>query len=172
MTARWWIAAALALACGCRGGLSDADAEALVRRYCDKVVEAYRTSDVEVVAALVSERQAKKLTGLIGVKRDVDVVLDAKLLELALQGVARSGDEVHVVTRERWQYQDRAIGSGAPAGPVSNDRYHLRYHLGREKERWVVREIAFVDPPIVERGPEPGPVFDPRSLHGLPPRGE
>jgi hypothetical protein len=165
-----WAVLALVLAAGCRPALSDGDAGGLVRRYCERVVEAYRASDAELVAPLVGDAHAKKLTGLIGVKRDMDVVLDAKLLELALERVERSGDGVLVFTRERWRYVDRSVGSGEPAGPVSNDAYRLRYRLGREKDRWVVREIDFVEPPVVERGPEPAPALDARKLHGLPPR--
>jgi hypothetical protein len=166
-------AATLVVLSACRsGGLRDADAEKVVRRYCEKVVEAYRTSDAEIMDPLVGDAQGKKLTALIGAKRDMGVVLDAVLHELALEKVERSGDEVLVVTRERWEYRDRAIGSGEQAGPSSNDRYQLRYHLGPRKDGWIVNAIEFVEPPVVERGPEPLPGADPRQMHGLAPRAD
>ena len=113
MRTRWRLAALLgtALAGGC-GGMGDSDAERLVRTYLDRVAEAYRTSDEQVVEPLVGDEQGKKLLGLIGVKRDAGITLDAKLLEIRFEKIARvraglALKEVWVDTRERWYYRDR-----------------------------------------------------------------
>jgi hypothetical protein len=162
--------AALALLAGC-GGLSDEAAEKLVRAYHTRLVEAYRASDAEITAPVVGEEQARKLTGLIGVKRDAGVNMDARLLEVRFEHVERKGQEVLAITRERWHYRDLQIGSGEQAGQDSTDAYHLRYHLAHEKGRWVVARIEFVDPPEVGRATAAVPT-DFRVLHGLPPRSE
>ncbi len=161
-------AAVLALVAGCRRP-SDAEAREVVRTYVARVADAYRASDAELAAPAASDREAMKLTALIGVKRDAGVNLDARLVELAFGGVERKGGEVVVETRERWSYRDLRIGSGAQVGEASDDAYHLRYRLARERERWVVDRVEFVEPPQVGRRAAPLPV-DPRALHGLPPR--
>jgi hypothetical protein len=167
------VAAALALALGAGGcrRFSDADAQKLVTTYITRLVEAYRASDAEITAPVVSDRQALKLTGLIGVKRDGNLNLDAQLLDLEFEGFERKGEQVLVETRERWRYRDLQIGTGKQVGDESTDAYHLRYHLAREKERWVVDQIEFVDPPQVGRKAAPM-AMDPRVMHGLPPKDE
>jgi hypothetical protein len=150
--------------------LSDRDAEKLVQTYLTRLAEAYRASDADVTAPVVSDRQGRKLTGLIGVKRDADLNLDAQLLEIRFERFERAGGAILVETRERWQYRDLKIGSGQQVGESSTDSYRLRYHIAREKERWVVDEIEFVEPPQVGRRAIPLPT-DPRALHGLPPKG-
>jgi hypothetical protein len=162
------LAACAALLAGC-GGLPDADAEKLVRTYITRLTEAYRASDAEITAPVVSERHGLKLTGLIGVKRDGDLNLDAQLLELRFDRFSRQGKEVLVETHERWHYRDLKIGTGQQVGDDSTDAYHLRYHLAREKDRWVVDQIEFLEPPQVGRSAAPIAV-DPRVLHGLPPK--
>jgi hypothetical protein len=161
------LAASALLAAGCQP-LSDADAQKLVTMYLTRLVEAYRASDAEIAAPVVSDREALKLTGLVGVKRDANLNLDAELLEIAFGKISRKGKEVLVETRERWHYRDRQIGTGKQVGEESFDSYHLRYHLAREKDRWVVAELEFVDPPQVGRKSAPMTV-DARVLHGLPP---
>jgi hypothetical protein len=133
------------------GRLSDAEAEALVRRYDERLVEAYRLGDVRLVEPVVGPGQARRLAGLIGVKLDEGLTLDARLDAFALRGVEREKDEVVVRTEERWTYRDRAVGSGAQVGEASRDRYDMRYHLRRLEGRWVVDRIAFDAEPVVGR---------------------
>jgi hypothetical protein len=161
-------ASAALLVIGC-GRLSDGDAEKLVRTYITRLTEAYRASDAEITAPVVSEREGTKLTGLIGVKRDGDLNLDAQLLEIRFDGFGHEGKEILVETHERWHYRDLKIGTGQQVGDESTDAYHLRYHLAREKDRWVVDQIEFLEPPQVGRSAAPIAV-DPRVLHGLPPK--
>jgi hypothetical protein len=167
-----WRAFAVALlaAAACQR-VSDADAEKLVRTYLTRLVEAYRASDADLAAPVVSEREATKLTGLIGVKRDANLTLDAELLEIVFDRVERKAHEVRVETRERWRYRDRQIGTGKQVGEESFDSYRMRYHLVREKERWVVDTLEFVEPPHIGRKSAPVAV-DPRVLHGLAPAEE
>lgn len=163
------VAAGLVLAAACRG-FSDADAEKLVRTYIQRLIEAYRASDAQVVDPVVSDRQGLKLTGLVGVKRDADLNMEAKLLEIEFLGTRRDGGAVLVETRERWHYRDLQIGTGQQVGEESTDAYHLRYRLAQEKGRWVVDQIEFASPPEVGRKAAPMTI-DPRVLHGLPPKG-
>jgi len=166
MRTRWRAAALLGAALAGCGGMRDADAERLVRTYLDRVAEAYRTSDEQVVEPLVGDEQGKKLLGLIGVKRDAGITLDAKLLEIRFERFSRAGGEVLVDTRERWYYRDRKIGTGEQAGADSTDAYHVRYHLARPKDRWVVERLEFLDPPEVGRKTAPV-TTDVRVLHGM-----
>jgi hypothetical protein len=170
-TSRISLVAACALAAAACHRVSDADAEKVVRAYLARIVEAYRASDAEIAAPVASQREATKLTGLIGVKRDADLTLDAELLEIAFDRFARDGQEVVVETRERWRYRDRQIGTGKRVGEESYDAYRMRYHLAREKGRWVVDRLDFAEPPQVGRKSAPMAV-DPRILHGLPPAEE
>jgi len=157
-------AAALALfACG-RGG--QAEAEQAVRTYQARLIEAYRTSDASLVDPLVSEKQGLKLVGLIGVKQDAGVALDAKILDLQFTRVAREGDRWVVETRERWYYVDRKLKSGQPVGQDSSDSYTMRYAFSSQEGRLILEDLEFLEPPKVGRTSAPVPT-DLRLLHGL-----
>lgn len=157
---------AVLLATACRGG-SREEARAAVRTYLDRLVEAYRTSDESLVDPLVSEQQALKLVGLIGVKRDTGIVLDARLLELRFTRTEREGDGWVVETEERWRYRDRRIGTGEQVGEESTDRYAMRYRLSRRDGRWILEDLSFAAEPVVGRSSAPVPT-DVRVMHGLP----
>jgi hypothetical protein len=164
------VAAGLVLAAGCSRGFSDQDAEKLVRTYIQRLIEAYRASDAQIADPVVSERQGLKLTGLVGVKRDADLNMEAQLLELKFLSFTREAGAVLVETEERWHYRDLQIGTGKQVGEESTDSYRLRYRLAQEKGRWVVDAIEFVTPPQVGRKTAPMAI-DPRVLHGLPAKG-
>jgi hypothetical protein len=157
------LAAALAGACT---RFSDAQAEALVRKYLAALIEAYRASDEEVVDPLVGEVEGNRLVGLIGVKRDIGLFLDAKLTDVQFERFDRDGERLSVVTREQWYYRDRRIGSGEQVGDDSTDSYRLRYHVAQYKGRWVIAQVEFVDPPVVGRKLPPLKL-DARAAHGL-----
>lgn len=166
------VAAALLALGACRpSGPSDEESRALVKAYLEKLVQAYRASDEELVDRLVTENEARKLVGLIGVKRDTGVVLDAELLELAFVRIERRDGAAYVDTRERWHYRDRAIGSGAQVGDESTDEYQVRYRLVRDGGALKVDQLEFVGEPKVGRRPAPI-VLDQRTAHGLPPKEE
>lgn len=164
------VAVAIAALASCKGG-GKAEAEQAVRTYLARLADAYRTSDASLVDPLVSEAQGLKLVGLIGVKRDAGVVLDAKLLDLQFTRVEREGNQWVLETRERWYYKDRKIGSGEQVGQDSTDAYSMRYRFSRKDDRLVLEDLAFVGQPVVGRSVAPMPV-DSRVLHGLPPAGE
>jgi hypothetical protein len=158
------VAALLALA-ACRGP-SDAEAGEVVRRYNALVTEAYRAGDHRVALPVVGPDEARRLAGHIGARVDQDLVLDAKLLELVLRKVERSGDEVVVSTEEQWHYLDRRVGTGEQVGPESRDSYAMRYHLRRRDRTWIVDRTEFASPPKVGRTQVPDRA-DPRTMHGL-----
>lgn len=139
-----------ALAGGC-ARFSDADAVKLVRDYNNRVIEAHRRGDATLADAVVGPAEGKKLTGLIGVKTDQGVRLDARLLELRVLAIDRHGGEVVVHTEERWHYRDVKAGTGQQVGRDSTDHYFIDYSLGRPEGRWVVNGIVFARPPVVGR---------------------
>ncbi|HET8538400.1 MAG TPA: hypothetical protein VFL83_00880 [Anaeromyxobacter sp.] len=158
---------ALVVLASCGGG-SREGAEQAVRAYLARLVDAYRTSDASLLDPMLSEQQSLKLVGLIGVKRDAGVVLDATLLEIEFARAEREGDRWVVETRERWYYKDRRIGTGEQVGDDSTDSYHMRYVFSRKGGRFVLEDLAFVGEPVVGRKAVPLPT-DTRVLHGLPP---
>jgi hypothetical protein len=147
------------------------EVEGAVRQYLQKVVEAYRAADETLVDPYVNEQQGLKLTGLIGVKKDQGIALDAQLLDLQFTRIEQRGDRWVAETRERWYYRDRRIGTGEQVGEDSTDRYAMRYTFSRSGGKWILEDLEFAEPPVVGRKVAPLPV-DPRTMHGLPPRGE
>ena len=148
------LALALAWLAAC-GGLSDEQAVELVRRYDAKLIEAYRAADEQIAAGVCSPAELRKLTGLIGAKRDSGLALDSRLLSLEVRGVDRDGAEVVVTTFESWYYRDRLIGSGEQVGQDSTDHYLMKYHLRQLDRRWVVDRVEWAAPPRVGRSQAP-----------------
>jgi hypothetical protein len=161
------VLAVAALLASCSRG-SKAEAQQAVRAYLARLVDAYRTSDASLVDPLVNEQQGLKLLGLIGVKRDAGVVLDAKLLEVEFTRAERDGARWIVETKERWYYKDRKIGTGEQVGDDSTDSYAMRYTFSRKGGRLILEDLAFVGEPVVGRKTAPLPM-DRRVLHGLAP---
>lgn len=162
--------AALA-AIACRRGPGPEDAERAVRTYLARLVEAYRTADVSLVDPLVGEQQGLKLVGLIGVKQDAGVVLDAQLVDLQFTRAERAGDGWVVETKERWFYRDRKIGTGEQVGEESSDSYALRYRFVPKGGKLVLEDLEFLGEPVVGRKSAPLPT-DPKVFHGLAPSEE
>lgn len=155
---------------GCRG-LSDRRAESLVRKYNEKLMEAYRTGDEQVVEGLVGDEEARKILGLVGVKADMGITLDATLLELRVTGTLRPGrDTVELLTEERWHYRDRRIGSGETVGEESDDHYFMKYSLTKVGKSWVVSRVSFERVPEVGRTSVPNRAA-PEVFHGIPGKG-
>lgn len=152
-------------AAACRD-LSDDRAEALVKRYDEKLIEAYRLGDERIVDGLVGDEEGKKLTGLIGVKTDMGINLDSVLTQFRVTGIARPRNgNVEVLTEERWHYRDRRIGSGETVGQESDDHYFMRYTLTRKGDSWVMARVAFEQPPTVGRTTAPVHA-SPQVFHG------
>ena len=142
--------AVLVLPLGCQRP-DHAEARQLVTRYNAVVAEAYRRGDAKLVDPVVGPNEGRKIAGLIGVRRDLGLTLDAQLLALEVTRVGREKDELKVTTRERWRYCDRRIGTGAQVGQASLDAYEMSYRFRRMNREWVVAEIRFASPPQVGR---------------------
>ncbi len=142
------------------------EARDLVERYNRVVSEAYRRGDVRLIDPVVGPNEGKKLTGLIGVRLDMGITLDARPLSLDVTDVAQAKDELRVRTKERWRYRDLRIGSGEQVGEESVDSYDMLYVFKRIDQTWVVDEIRFTAPPRVGRRTTPWGA-DPRLLHGI-----
>ncbi len=160
------LAGAVLLASGCRRDVADADARKIVQTYLDRVIDAYRTADFQVASPVVTAREEKKLAGLIGVKADSGIALDAQLLEIQFGRIERIPGAVMVYSRERWHYRDRRIGTGEQVGDESTDLYELRYRLVLDGGKWLVDEVEFTKDPIVGR--KVAPVTAPaKVMHGV-----
>ncbi len=142
------------------------EARDLVERYNRVVSEAYRRADVRLIDPVVGPNEGKKLTGLIGVRLDMGITLDARLLSLDVTDVAQAKDELRVRTKEGWRYRDLRIGSGEQVGEESVDSYDMLYVFRRINRAWVVDEIRFTAPPQVGRRTTPWGA-DPGLLHGI-----
>jgi hypothetical protein len=148
-------AALVVFALAACGRLSDSKAEALVREYNARVIEAYRTADPQQVVGLVGDLELKKITGLIGVRQDADLFLDSELVSLVVTAIERPPGGVQVLTEEKWSYRDRHVGDGAQVGEASQDEYAMRYVLQPVGQLWRVERIEFASPPKVGRKSAP-----------------
>ena len=90
----------LSILLGC-GNLSDQQAERLVRNYNACIIEAYRTADYRLVEPYAGREETRKITALIGVKRDMGYTLDAELLELSILSIEKEKNEVQVRRSDR-----------------------------------------------------------------------
>jgi hypothetical protein len=149
-------------------GLSDRDAAKLVETYNARVIEAFRAGDPRLVEPVTGATDGRRIAALIGVKLDMGITLDSRLLDLTVLSIERGRGEVVVHTEERWHYRDRKVGTGEQVGEDSTDHYFVRYHLRKPEGRWVVDEIAFDREPVVGRREAPLS-SDVRTLHGMPP---
>ncbi|MBL0311286.1 MAG: hypothetical protein IPP78_00960 [Holophagaceae bacterium] len=159
--------AALVLSLAC-GRVSDKEARTLVEQYNQAVCEAYRHCDVLLIDPVVAPNcvAGKNLTGLIGVRADMGIVLDAKLEELQITGVQRKKDRLEIRTQERWSYLDRRMGSGEQVGQASVDRYEVLYLFQNLKGMWMVTETRFTAPPQVGRKTMPW-LMDAKEAHAM-----
>ncbi len=143
-----------------------AEARQLVERYNQVVSEAYRRGDIKLVDPVVGPNEGKKLTGLIGVRLDLGITLDSRLLALEVIEVSKAKDELRVRTKERWHYRDLKIGSGQQVGEASLDNYEMLYIFKKIDKAWMVDEIKFTTPPQVSRKQTPW-IADRAALHGM-----
>jgi hypothetical protein len=171
---RHWLAAAglglLCLSASCNK-VGDEEARAIVRSYIAKLAEAYRVSDAELLDPVATDAEVRRVTALVGIKRDSGLNLDSELLEVTFGKIERKKEEILVETQERWRYRDRQIGTGKVVGLPSEDFYSIRYSLLREKDKWRVDQISFITPPEIGRIAPPM-TTDVRAAHGLLPREE
>ncbi len=144
------------------------EARQTVERYNQVVCEAYRRGDVRLIDSVVGpdSEDGKKLTGLIGVRLDMGITLDAELLSLEVTGVEQEGEKLRVHTKERWRYRDLKIGSGRQVGEESLDYYEMLYIFKKTNKMWLVEETRFTSPPRVGRKTIPWQA-ERRLLHGV-----
>jgi len=159
------VAVLLALAAAC-SRVDEAEAKGAVKAYLDKLTEAYAAGDEAIVDPHVSEAHGRKLLGTIGVKSDMGLVLESKLLAQAWEKVAKDGDAILVDTREQWAYRDVRVATGQQEGEASTDAYAIRYRLVRKGGTLVVDDVEFREAPVVGRKAAPTAI-DVRTAHGL-----
>lgn len=130
---------------------ANSEAHRLVEEYAKVVSEAYRKGDVKLIDPVVGPNEGRKLTGLIGVRLDGKLVLDAQMLSLEVKEVAMTNNEMHVRTSEKWHYCDRNIDTGKQVGEASDDSYEMLYIFKKIDGKWLVDETRFIQPPQVSR---------------------
>jgi len=135
----------------CQQRVNVDEARELVERYNKIVSEAYRRADIKHIDPVVGPDEGKKLTGLIGVRLDMGLTMDSKLLELEMVSVKQEDDYLRVRTKEKWYYRDLKIGTGEQVGEESYDSYEMVYSFTRDDDRWLVDRIKFAQPPVVGR---------------------
>ena len=157
----------LLLTLGC-GRASTREARALVAHYNEEVSEAYRKGDIRLIDAVVGPDapDGKRLTGLIGVRMDMGLTLDAHLESLEVTGVEQVKDDLRVRTKERWRYRDLKADTGVQVGEASVDHYEMRYHFRKLKGIWMLEETQFIAPPQIGRKEVPWSM-DTRDAHGM-----
>jgi hypothetical protein len=169
---RWLFAAAAAFALVAGSAACQRDrrgeVEQAVRTYLERLVAAYAASDETLVDPLVGEEQGRRLVGLIGVKSDTGIALEAKLLELSFVKVEGRGDEWTAETEEQWAYRDVGLKTRQQVGAPSVDRYAVRYTFVRKDGKLILEGVEFTEPPQVGRKTTPI-MIDSRTAHGLPP---
>jgi hypothetical protein len=167
---RWRLAVAVLCGLGVLScnRVTSADARQLVENYARAVSEAYRQCDIGLIDSVVgpNAKEGKQLTGLIGVRLDMGITLDAQLLSLEVTGVEQTKDELRVRTKERWRYRDLKIGTGTQVGDESLDSYELLYAFRKIDKQWMVEETRFTAPPQVGRQIIPWQA-DREFLHGM-----
>ena len=157
----------LAFTLGCERAATR-EARALVAHYNEVVSEAYRKGDIQIIDSVVGPNapDGKRLTGLIGVRLDMGLTLDAHLESLEVAGVEQVKDDLRVRTKERWRYRDLKAGTQQQVGEASVDHYDMQYHFRKLKGTWLLEEIKFAAPPQVGRKDVPWSM-DTRDAHGL-----
>ena len=159
--------ALLLLTLGC-GWNSNRKAKALVTRYNEVVCEAYRKGDILLIDSVVgpNAKDGTRLTGLIGVRADMGITLDAHLEALEVLGVEQTKEDLRVRTREQWRYRDFQTKTGVQVGEASVDHYEMLYHFKRHKGAWLVEETKFTATPQVGRKEVPWSM-EARDAHGV-----
>jgi hypothetical protein len=145
-----WLLCCPWLLVGCQRSSLD-QARQLVARYNEVVSEAYRRGDVKLIDPVAGPNEGKKITGLIGVRLDLGLTLDAQLLSLEVTGVEQAKHQMRVQTKEHWRYRDRKIGTGEPVGEDALDSYKMLYIFKKMNGAWLVDEIRFTSAPQIGR---------------------
>jgi hypothetical protein len=150
----------------CKQSASE-DARTLVDRYNRAVSEAYRSGDVTQIGSVVGPREGKKLSALIGVRRDFGLALDSHLVSLEVTGVERSKNTMRVRTNERWRYRDIRMGTGELASEESLDTCKILYIFTNINRAWLVEEIYVTKSPRVGPSQTPG-TADSKAAPSIP----
>ncbi len=150
--------------------VSTEEAHRIVERYNKVVSEAYRRCDIRLIDSVVGLNTVagKRLTGLIGVRFDMGVALDAELTNLEVTGVEQDAGELRIRTKECWRYRDLKIGSGELVGEESRDYYELLYVFKKSGGIWLAEETRFTAAPQVGRKTMPWGT-NARDMHGVGP---
>ena len=108
----------------------------------------------------------QRLTGLIGVRMDMGLILDAHLESLEVTGVEQIKEDLQIRTKERWRYRDLKTDTGVQVGEASVDHYDMQYHFRKLKGIWLLEETKFATPPQVGRKAVPWSM-EARDAHGM-----
>ena len=140
----------------------------LVTRYNQVVSEAYRKNDVRLIDEAVAPDapDGRRILGLIGVRIDMGLTLDARLEALEVTKVEQTRDDLQVRTREQWRYRDVQTATGRQVGEASVDHYEMLYRFSYHKGTWLVEETRFTASPQVGRKEVPWTI-DAKDAHSM-----
>ncbi len=150
-------------------GIPQDEARALVEKYNEVVSEAYRRCDIRLIDSVVGMNTVAgdRLTGLIGVRLDMGISLDSKLISIEVISAEQEGDLLKINTKEKWAYRDLKIGTGEQVGEKSEDYYELLYIFKKINNKWMVEETKFTSDPKVGRKAIPWG-GDAQTMHNFP----
>ena len=144
-----------ALLTSCKQSPTD-QARTLVEHYNRVVSEAYRRGDERLIGAVVGPKERKRLSALIGARREFGLTLDSHLLSLELSVVERSNASMRVRTKERWRYRDLRDGTREQVGRESIDAFEILYLFTNLNRGWLVDEVRVTKLPRVGQGQTSG----------------
>jgi len=158
----WLLLGSSALVSGCSAE-ENAEAETVVRSYCEAVIVAYRSLDSEAVRPLTTDKEWRKLVVLIDLKRANRLVLESTLEELEVTAVGHPSPGVMTVgTTERWRYFDRPLDVGRPVGSELVVEMDLEYSFVERDGAWLMDQARTLRHDYLE--PE-GVALDPHDAH-------
>lgn len=136
------LAMALLAAAGCQRATEPVDdyaARTAVQRYAEALATAYRTGRTDVLEPLTTEAERSRARDVIDALAEKGQRMEARLLELEIEGSRRLMDELYEVdTRERWRYEHRPIAAPDQPIPAREVTYRLSYQVRRRGRAWLV----------------------------------
>lgn len=142
-----YIAASMILffAFSCAPHPEEEAARAVVRAYNKALVQAYGDTNLNYMKPLITEKELNRLFPsfqffLLSNLRMVTVQKEFKEKDIKIRE-----KKAVVETVEKWEYWWENRLAGEIARPKEEITYHLRYHLKKTPERWVVDFIEQVE---------------------------
>jgi hypothetical protein len=117
------------------------DVSRAVRNYDEALVVAFRTGDLAPLRKTAGEKEVRKVTALIDLKRASGLVLESSFEDFAVESVKITGtDGALVKTSETWTYHDRAAVPGKAPGDTFVAKMTMEYTMQHNGGTWRVTQ--------------------------------